>query len=115
MAESLQRDWKSLAFVGGAVGIVFLQIPMAYIGTELGWANGVEVGVQTYKTGMVFGIGLGILFSVLCLTAGIRWIRPHRPVVAFATLVVLGGIVSVATFLFTMLRAAASFHLSLEP
>jgi len=115
MAESLQRNWKSLAFIIGAVGIVFLQIPMAYIGTELGWANGVDVGIQTYKTGKVFGIGLGILFYVFCLMAPLKWFRPPRPLPGMATLMFLGGIVSVATVLFTMLRAAASFLFYLEP
>jgi hypothetical protein len=115
MAESLQRDWKFYAFVVGAIGIAFLQIPMAYIGTELGWADGVDVGIQTYKTGKAFGVGLGVIFSIFCLMAGTRWFRPHRPIQAFTNLMFLGGIVSIATLLFTILRAASSFFLNLDP
>jgi len=114
MVETLQRDWRYFAFVVGAVGIVLLQIPMAYVGTELGWANGVDVASQTYKTGKIFGIGLGIFFSLFVLTVGFKWYR-RRPVPALATLIALGGLLCVVTVLFTMLRASASFFLYLEP
>lgn len=114
MAETRQRDWKSLAIVLGAIGIVLLQIPMAYIGTELGWANGVEVGIQTYKTGKIVGVGLGIVFAIFAVTTGLKWYQ-RRPVPALIALIVLGGMLSGVTVLFTMLRAAASFFLYLEP
>jgi len=114
MEQSPQRRLGSIAFLVGAIGTVLLQIPMAYIGTELGWANGVDVGIQTYKTGRIFGIGLGILFAIFVLTVGIRWYR-RRPVPAVTTLMILAGVLCVATVLFTMLRAAASFFLYLEP
>ena len=114
MAESLQRDWTTLAIVGGAIVVVLLQIPMAYIGTELGWANGVDVGIQTFKTGKIFGIGLGLLFTIFVLTVGLKWHR-RRPAPALVTLVALGGILCVVTILFTMARASASFFLYLEP
>ncbi len=113
MEESPQRELRPIVFVVGAIGVVLLQIPMAYIGTEIGWGNGVETGIQTYKTGIVFGIGSGVLFSIFVLTKGLKWYR-QKPIPAATTLMILAGILCVATVLFTVLRASASFFLYLE-
>ena len=106
------RHW--VAALAVTVGVLLLQVPLAILGTELGWAGGVDVGIQTRKTGTIFGLFFASLLLLLVLTAG-RRIFARRPRGSWIFLGISSVVLSMATVGFTMLRAAASFFLYLEP
>ena len=106
------RQWSVALVV--AFGVLLLQIPCAILGTEFGWAGGVSVGVKTLAAGQVFGLGLGTLLLILVATVG-HWSFRVHPRTSWILLGLASVILSGATVGFTMLRAAASFFLYLDP
>lgn len=107
-----RRHW--LGAITCAVITLLLQVPMAVVGTELGWAGGVEVGVQTLRTGKFFGLLFGTILLVLVLTVG-HWSFARRPRGSWTALLIASIGLSITTVGFTMVRASASFFLYLEP
>ncbi len=98
------------------IAMILVQVPMAYIGTEIGWVGGVSVGVQTFKTGSKIGIRMAIVTVIIVSMILLSSKRLRSSVkgtwVMIATALI---IVSVATIFLTLVRAGQSFFFYLDP